>query len=425
VRAARNSDLATVLGQQNALSPFAVAVTVLSLRGRAGHHDSALRFLDSALQSCEMHSAGCADHMPHSWRSLLQKQLSSHAAIVQSAILSNDPRLARGAAPLPEPSAFMPGATVTNLGLPYENFVLHAIALRLECLRLGAGAGKISASRLLPGAIGVLRRPPLVVGSGLAARHPADLAIAVALPTADANAFLASLCTQTAALLLPSSITMVLAQGMAQSVNMSRHFESGVGVPLPDLSTFEFSFDSVAVAAAADCPATFPVVVLNPQLSSQPHSSLIRQSLVAALSSAAQAKVAFDSVGFVATVLAQYGIDTGVFVPRVVAALDKMVALVERAVATRQALLIKPVDPVNPLCDICAIIPCALPVRSVFFLWFEVRDRRRASFQEKLDLANSAELLVGPAAERLALIGVTIAGTLLVPVARAPFNLVP
>lgn len=432
MRAARNSDLATLLGQRVALSPFAVAITVLALRGRRVPLDAAgapcgpgvMRFLDDALRACEEHSAGCAANMPQSWRFLVQKQLSSHPAIQRSDILNGDPRLAHGAAPLPEPSAVMPGASVQNLGAPYENFVQHAIALRLECLRLSAAvAGKFPASRLLPNAIGILRRSPLVAGSGLLTRHPADSSIAVALPTDDAGAFLARLCTQTAALLLPSSVNLILAQSSTQSVNLPRHFESTDVAPPPDLSTVEFLFNSVAVASAADCPVTFPVVVISPALQASGNvlGQLLRQSLVAALTDAARSHVEFDAARFSATVSATHGVDMGVFVPRVVAALQKVVQLIERAALMRQAIIFKPTDPINPLCDVCATIPCAAPERSVFVILFEVRDRRKAQFRDKLEMANVAELLLGPAAEMLSQRGVSIAGTIFVPVARAPF----
>lgn len=427
MRNARNADLATLLGQKTALSPFAVAITVLALRGRAAP-DSVLSLLDAALRACEEHSAGCAAHMPQSWRFVVQKQLRSHPAIQRSSILSGDPRLAQGAAPLPEPSAVMPGATVSSIGVPYENFVLQALALRLECLRRGfiAAEGSFSAAHFLPSAIGMLRRAPLVAGSGLAARLPVDSQIAVALPTADAGAFLARLCTQTAALLLPSSVSMILAPSSAQSVSLPRYFEPLADLPPPDLSSARFAFDAVEVASVADCPHTFPVVVLNPtlQTSGLPLGQLLRQSLVAALADAARSMTAFDAPGFVASTLAAHGIDTGTFVARTAAALDKVVALIERAIAMRRAILFKPTDPTNPLCDVCAIIPCALPLHAVFMLWFEVRDRRKAGFNDKLDMAINAEFLLGPAAERLAHAGVSIAGTVFIPVARAPFNVV-
>ena len=320
----------------------------------------------------------------------------------------------------------MPGATVDSIGVPYENFVLQAMALRLECLRLGsvAAGGSFSAAQFLPSAIGVLQRAPLIAGSGLAARLPVDSQIAVALPTADAGAFLARLCTQTAALLLPSTVFMILAPGSPQSVSLPRYFEPLAGSPPPDLANARFAFDAVEVASAADCPATFPVVVLNPSLQAGglPLGQLLRQSLVAALADAARSMTAFDAAGFVAGALAAHGIDTGTFVERTATALDKVVALVERAIAMRRAIFFKPTNPTNPLCDVCAVIPCAPPLCAVFMLWFEVRDRRKAGFNEKLDMALNAEFLLGPAAERLAHAGVSIAGTVFVPVARAPFN---
>lgn len=425
-----------MLGSKVALSPFAVAITVLALRrsSRVEITGSVVfKMLDGSLRACETHSAGCAASMPppHTWRYYVQAALRTAClapATQQSAILSSDPRLKSTAALLPEPSAFMPGVAVNNLGDSYETFVLHAVALRLECLRVstaGSAADLCSfvASQLVPQAVGVLRRAPLVAGSGMAARHSADTNVTVAMPLADHNNFLAKLCTQTAALLLPSSVTMILRGVRIETVSPA-HFMPSVGGSLPDVTSIRFAYSSVGIAAGADCPHSFPVVALT-QLRSKPIGALLRQKLVADLSAAASANARFDAVAFVTTACTAYSAEVNgslePFVDQVVADVDKVVALAERASSTRQAILFKPGDG-NPLCDICVIIPCATE-GSVFFLWFEVRDRIMADFTSKLTMANESEFMVAPVAERLKHRRVSVEGTLFIPVSRSSFRM--
>lgn len=426
-----------MLDSKVALSPFAVAITVLALRrsSRVEITGSVVfKMLDGSLRACEAHSAGCAASMPppHTWRYDVQAALKTACqapAMLQSAILSGDPRLTPTAALLPEPSASMPGVTVNNLGDSYEAFVLHAVALRLECLRVSTAVGSVAGlcsfvgSQLVPQAVGVLRRAPLVAGSGMAARHSADTNVTVAMPLANHNDFLAKLCTQTAALLFPSSVTMILKGVRIEEVSQA-HFVTPPSGSLPDVASLRFSFSSVCIAAGPDCPRSFPVVALAP-LRSKPLGALLRQKLVADLSAAASANARFDAAAFVAAACTAHSAEVNgslePFVDQVVADVDKVVTLAERASSTRQAILFKPGDG-NPLCDICAIIPCATE-GSVFFLWFEVRDRIMAGFTSKLSIANESEFMVAPVAERLKHRRVSVEGTLFIPVSRSSFRM--
>lgn len=435
VRESRNADLATMLGENHALSPFAVAITVIALRGRPlplvgdGAPDAAgvYRFLDAALKACENHSAGCADNMPISWRDLVHKRLTGSPKTAASRILSHDPRLFAGSARLLGRSMCFPGATVDNLGEPYELFVLQSVGLRLECLRLAAAGDAFPLSQLLPRSLGVLRRASLIPDSGIVTRHPVDQSISVALPTGDSARFLARLCTQTAALLLPSMVMALLSPPSTQEVSM-KHFEvtqgRGAQAVLPlDVEAVLVACRHVLVASRADCPGTFPAVVMSPQATKRVRD-LLSQAMVGGLTDAARAGAEFNANAFVEKARTEHSINIDTFVARAVQAVDAVYSLAVRAARDRIAILFKPTDPVNPMCDVCAIVPCAVDM-SIAFLWFEVRDRQKASFVKKLTLANETEFLLAPVAARLDREGISVVGTLYVPVARATFRVVP
>lgn len=449
IRNACNADLATMLEdtsiprgtittQKHALSPFAVAVTVMCLRGRAvSKGQEAFDLLNGALSACETHSAGCAEQ-DVSWRRTLWNHLKlpvNAATLRSSTILSAGPHLSR---PLPEPSNVMIDALGhkvqrQDMGVPYENFVLYSVALRLECLRLAAappGDGGVRASSMLPNATGFLARSQLIAGSHLAARHPAELAIAVALPTANINVFLARLCTQTAALLLPSAVNTILDAPVPQHVSRALSFQQSSTVPLLDVGSVTFRFNSVAVAVATDCPATFPCVVLDHPLLTDPTKRFgrrVRQELVAKMTDAYTTKTQFDSVAFVAWArsITTSHVDLTHAVELMVESVTKTAALIARAVHTKQTILFKPTNMSNPLCDVIAAVPCDA-VNSVVLLWLEIRDRTSAEFSDQIQKAIQAELLLAPVVEALATNSrVTVVGTLYVPVARAEFVVDP
>ena len=423
---------------KNALSPFAVTVTVLALRGQALPRDgagnligqTAFGLLDGALLACACHSAGCAEHRHPSWRSAVQKQLSQNTPkMASSLLLKDEPHLLP--TQLSEPSRFMVNVSgpsagrnvqVQDMGVPYEDFVLYSVALRLECLRLAAGAGRIPASNLLPRAVGCLQRPSICAASALV-RHPSEHAIAIALPSADINSFLARLCTQTAALLLPSSVTMILDAAVTETIHASKFFD-GSKSPL-DIASVEFMFNSVVVADPANWPHTFPCVVSDHLKLTDKKSTigpLIRQCVVAELLASATAGVPCNPGALIAWALSAHGVDLTESMKSMVESVEKTVTLVERAARTRQATLFKPTNRTNPLADVIVAVPCAID-NSVLMIWLEVRDQMNAGFSSKLDKATSAELLLAPVVAALTRQGITLVGTFYVPVARAPFLL--
>lgn len=413
-RIARNAELATTLGKGVALSPFAVAVTVMALRGtQVSVGQDVFKWLDNALRACALHSAGCANDMPTSWRSTAQTQLQNTTHLLQdSLILRQDPRLAKGARALPEPSMNMPNVSVHNMGQPYEVFVLNALALRLECLRCstcspGSPTGRFVASLLLPPADGMLRRPQLFRGCGLTGRHHVDDSISVVVPSGDAHLFLARLCTQTASLLLPSSITSILRGAETDtSVQRSLHFDKRLPM---DLGTLTFVYSSVAVATGRACPHTFPVI----QIDNAKHSDCqVRLSFLSRAATTGR----FDEICAKST---EKGIS------QMAADVLAVKNLAVQAATLKQAVLFAPSNATNPLCDVVAIIPCdhaAAAPSMVFFLWMEMRDRELSNFGSKLNQAVTNEFLLAPVAILLERDNIAVAGAVLMPVTRVSFQ---
>ncbi|RYG65371.1 hypothetical protein EON64_12050 [archaeon] len=161
---ARNAGIATDLAGQTALSPFAVAITVLALRSSASSlgSDHVFLLLHEALKACEKHSAGCALHCPRPWPIAVQHALKKFPKKAQSHILIGDLNLQPTSADLVTTGSVdvFPGATVNNIGEPFETFVLYALALRLQCLvlKLTAEHPFVKASQFLPQGVGVLLR---------------------------------------------------------------------------------------------------------------------------------------------------------------------------------------------------------------------------------------------------------------------------
>jgi hypothetical protein len=92
-RDARNAELATMLHGRIVLSPFAVAVTVMALRGKQDPTCKIFRFLNSALMACANHTAGCAKDATESWRISVQKGVLKSKN--RSPILMSDKHLGR------------------------------------------------------------------------------------------------------------------------------------------------------------------------------------------------------------------------------------------------------------------------------------------------------------------------------------------
>lgn len=350
--------------------------------------------------------------------------------------------------------------------------MLYGLALRLECLRLASaaagptdldGLGHVPMHLLLPPAIGVIHRPAAGTGveeelpplespywnhdalkpyaamlregvsaaavtavmqcggvqlqSRAAGRHPAENVV-VAVPTT--NDYLARLCTRTASLLLPVPVTMILDSVIPTIVDM--HLLRETDGPPSIIRDATISFRSVTVLPTSDpaCPNAFPVLVLNTD--SAEVTAREQQLLLAALMEAASYGVEFDTRQFVAECKKRAGVNLRKQVECAVASLNAITGLVVRACETREAIVFKPSDPSNPLCDVVAILPSSVP-RAVYLWLGEVRDRADAAFDEKLKLARKSELLLAPLALRLARREYSLAGTVLMPVARAPFVL--
>jgi hypothetical protein len=144
LKQARNAEIATVLGKKPTLSPFAVAITVLSLRFSNNHPmigegqpDKIFTLIDHALTACHSHSAGCAENCNLPWPIFVQNRLKQ-LSITNSLILCEDPLINKPtASDLIRPTegfVFKSGAAVHNIGQPFEDFSIWALALRLQCL---------------------------------------------------------------------------------------------------------------------------------------------------------------------------------------------------------------------------------------------------------------------------------------------------
>jgi hypothetical protein len=458
-RDARNAELATTLDAKLVLSPFAVAITIMALRGpgeaERAATDPLFRHLNSALHACEQNAAGCHSEQSRqsvqknenserlgSWRQSVQKQIKTLVSQgASSTLLRRDVRLASEAALLPGPDATVP-VPVHAAGQSYENFVLHALALRLDCLRLSCQHQLgVLASAFLPPTVGVAKRPALVEGSGLLARHAAERSISIAVPRKSdgvaAGTVMARLCTQTAALLLPSTVTVLLIPYATDtSIHKRAHFDDTLTAL--DLARLALDYRSVVVVVfpseATPCPTRFPKLKLdNPHLAdpTNPLGPLVRQAFLAELCNAASLSPDMRSLSvsrFVDWTLTKTGITLGQGDQRdLQASVTDVLAvcsLVRQAVTLRQAVLFKPTNPTNPLCDFAVIIPCATESRSVLFLWLEMRDRRDSNFGEKLANIAKDELLIAPLATLLEKhYGISVVGTVYLPVTRALFNI--
>jgi hypothetical protein len=379
-REARNAELATMLNKTVTLSPFAVAVTVLALEKAPEHGTTMYRFLLAALRACTRYSAGCALNVVPSWPEQVQNIVKR--AKSDSPLLSADPRLADNAQSLNFPRVdVMPGATVENIGVPFEDFILHALALRLECARIQR-AKIVCASDLLPPLVGVLKRPP---GRQ---RHASELNILVSLTSHDPDADLARLCTQTAALLLPSSIKNIMHKEQIEVVKSAQYFEDCH----MNFGNLRFEYDEVLIADEL-VPCTFPVVVVNQPTELKMHADLIDEL----------ASPYFTPADFCSRVASAKLKN----IQRAEEDLYQVVELVDEAIYNQRVILFKPSDLCNPLCDVVAILPCKndpetpLGRHKVCFLFIELKDTTSAAVKKKFDLAWKRELMLKPVAEVL------------------------
>ena len=433
IKKARNAGLATLLESRTnpgiaktTLSPFAVAITVMALRARLDErlsNDKIYHYLNNALVACESHSAGCAVNVSYSppdgyakvqdlgrgfhsaWPLIVQENLkkvkepeTNEQIIKRSHLLAHDRRLKPGSAPLYDPNKFLAKAkrepsnptgycSVETIGAPFEIFVMNALALRLQCLlqqqHYNIGGASVKASQLLPKPHGIIDRP---------ARHPAEMGIVASLFT-DPEVDLARLCTQTAALLLPTTISCML-NGHKDDVIQAEFFRRGVLAP--SFETIFFSYDSVRIVEKANSPQHFPVVTIAPF-----DNYTLNNNLVSAFYN-----VAFDSAEFMR------GNPNALREDQVRNLHDDMntvVALAVESATQSKAVLFQPSDAKNPMCDNIVILPVVSatnpPSLSVCFLFIELKDRIYNDFAKKFKKlthdTNAQALMLGPVASAL------------------------
>lgn len=390
---ARSAGIATDLAGRTALSPFAVAVTVLAMRSSPSsvEADKVFSLLNEALKACENHSAGCAANYPHSWPIAVQRVLKHFPNKAQSHILNGDVNLQPTSADLVlDRVDVFPGATVTNIGEPFENFVLHALALRLQCLvvKLTTEHPFVVASQFLPQGVGVLRRP--AVHGSCRARDTVETEVVLSVCT-DPTVDMPKLCTQTATLLLPSTIISSNLQVPTpdQSISLSKHCCSLADTALTDMGALFFNFERVLVVKGSIVPRFFPVVLVAPRDSRETHQQLV-DALSVDLNS-------FDPNAFVAmhnTCSLKEVTDAHTDVQR-------LVKLVTQAVTDKTAILFRCSGDCNPLSDVVMVLPTApsafSTTQQVSFVFVELRDRVQSNFGKKLNkFTTKFELLLKP-----------------------------
>jgi hypothetical protein len=420
LRAARNADLATKLGGKFVLSPFAVAATVCAVQKPVDDAQLAVwQLLRRAVGACSEHMAGCATNAGVRWQETVRRRLvklRTKGILADSTLLTSDDRLSAGAPPLPTPATSSLGGAAHNAGRAFEDFLLYSVALRLECLRQSAhsrGQAEFPASAFLPEAVGMLSR------AATTSRHPAN-AVTVALCTGDNAAFMARLCTQTAALLLPSSVGTNISGVRSEPLNTS-YFDPAV--PVLDLSQLMLTCAAPPEVdvSSADCPRSFPQLERDTTLSLEDNLRG-QQRLVKELT--ANAKKKQQNASFNVDAYCRRFKANRTFVTNAASAVTKVAALARSSSDNSRAVVFKPTDKTNPLCDVVAIVPCrADPGRGVAFFLIEAKDRAKSNVSEKLAAVMGNELLLVPVAEHLRRFNITLVATVFVPVARAAFTL--
>lgn len=120
------------------LSPFASAVTLFALRsnyGTIGADDIVLYLLNEVLRACEYHAAVSQTVQPKQWMLRLQNGMLREFAS-QSDILKSDPLFQSDSPPATGTVAEFLDTALTKIEEAAETCLLHAIALRLQCLML-------------------------------------------------------------------------------------------------------------------------------------------------------------------------------------------------------------------------------------------------------------------------------------------------
>jgi hypothetical protein len=239
-----------------------------------GQPDKIFTLIDHALTACHSHSAGCAENCNLPWPIFVQNRLKQ-LSITNSLILCEDPLINKPtASDLIRPTegfVFKSGAAVHNIGQPFEDFSVWALALRLQCLleQSFGSPHSVRASQLFPPAIGIINRP-----SAFQPRHESELHIAVSV-CREPDVDLSRLFTQTAALLLPSSVSSILSSLQQSEILSMGNFQCGILVP--DFFNTFFEFKSVTVIEKRLSPNRFPVATFSPKNNYQLHNKLINE----------------------------------------------------------------------------------------------------------------------------------------------------
>jgi hypothetical protein len=325
---------------------------------------------------------------------VVQRRLQIAQLQVQnSPLLSSQGSLVPNAPPIniSGPLSIMPGATVNNIGQPFEDFVLHALALKLQCL-VDRTSGPIAASCLFPPALGFLLRPPLRPPH-CTPRHQSENEVVLSI-CIDPPVDLAKLCTQTAALLMPSSVSSILSytELNVETISKILHLQQ------PYFTEWDcsFSFTSVCVVSKIKAPNCFPVVCISPRNDLTLHKTLVDAMCVPS----------FDPIAF-----HRKFNKTALSLREVQQSYNDMVTVTKMAecsVKQRQVMLFQPTDATNPMCDTVAIMPMLAP-QSVCFIFIELKDKIHNNFTEKLDnIVKKHELMLAPVVSALQRAAVTV-----------------
>ena len=387
-REARNAEIATHLGADVVISPFALAVVLNELAASPlGADDVVFDFATRCLQECKSHAAGC-HHSPRiPWRTIVQKKIAATDTSL-SRLLSEpqnfdkEPIQQLLGLQLLAPDATVPGVSVTDAGAAFERFTASGFALRLELLRLDAPPGS-SLFLPLPGEVGHICR--------------ADVTISVTLV---GGSELAMLFSKSIALLMPSTVSTLF--GYENGIIASNLLR-----PLPPASRaaavagpHRLCFGRVrSVDEPADRPYYFPTARLESHLhgGTEANDSTMHNDLVRALTAAAApGAAAFDADAFIT----KYPSAKLANIKRLQDSLRAMHALVAECATKQTALVFNPVADSNPLVDTIALLPgsngsCA-PVVYVYML--EVKDvaTPAKAFEKKLQQFQLAPLLLEP-----------------------------
>ncbi|RYG65372.1 hypothetical protein EON64_12055 [archaeon] len=169
-----------------------------------------------------------------------------------------------------------------------------------------------------------------------------------------------------------------------------------------------FSFERVLVVKdKASVPRFFPAVLISPRDSGEIHHQLV-DALSVDLDS-------FDPNAFVAI----HNTCSKNEVTDACTDAQRFVKLVNQAVVDKTAILFRPSDGTNPLCDVVMVLPTApsesSTAQQVSFVLVELRDRIQSNFGDKLDkFTTKSELLLTPVKCALGRLGITVERTVFV-----------